>query len=83
MNWATRIDTIVNTMYTLPCTQQVTNGNLRHSTGSSTQGSAVTCMGREPKGREGVFIPKAPPLLYSRNTHDAVQQRSSTRFQVL
>ena len=83
VNWVTRIDMTMDTMYTLPCRQEATNGSLLYSTRNSTQGSVVTYMGRKPKERGGVFTLKALPLLYSRDTHDVVQQRSSTMFQVL
>ena len=44
LNWETGID-----IYTLPHIKQITNKDLLHSTGNSTQQSVMTYTGKEPK----------------------------------
>ena len=44
INWETGID-----IYTLPHIKQITNKDLLHSTGNSTQQSVMTYTGKEPK----------------------------------
>ena len=49
MNWEIQMD-----IYTL-CRNQITNENLRFSTGNSTQWSVVTSMGRKSQ-KEGIYV---------------------------
>ena len=45
INWEIGID-----IYILLYIKQITNKDLLHSTGNSTQNSILTCMGKESKG---------------------------------
>ena len=65
MNWDTGTD-----IYTPLCIQQITNENLLYNTGSSTQYSVVTLMGRKSK-KEGIDVD-----VYL--IHFAVQQETNT-----
>ena len=55
MNWAVGIDTAMDTVYTLPCTQQETNETLLHSTGDWTQ-LCGDVNGKEIQGK-GIYYP--------------------------
>ena len=49
MNWGTGIDTYA---VLILCMKEITNENVLYSTGNSTQGSAVTRMGRKSKTKD-------------------------------
>ena len=57
MNWEIRFD-----INTVPCVQQIANGNLLYSTGSSAQCSVIAKLGgmggsgRGPRGRGCVYV---------------------------
>ena len=50
LNWETGID-----IYTLPHIKQITNKDLLHSTGNSTQCSVMICMGEESE-KEWTYV---------------------------